>query len=49
MDQSRTPILDALADYHAKGRYGFLRSGLAAGMTIPDASDSKLEHFKVVA
>ena len=27
----------------------YLRSGLAAGMTIPDASDSKLEHFKVVA
>jgi arginine decarboxylase len=26
----------------------YLRSGLAAGMTIPDASDPKLESFRVV-
>jgi arginine/lysine/ornithine decarboxylase len=27
----------------------YLRAGLAAGMTIPDASDPKLETFRVVA
>jgi arginine decarboxylase len=26
----------------------YLRAGLAAGMTIPDASDPKLETFRVV-
>ncbi len=28
---------------------GYLRAGLAAGMTIPDAADPKLETFRVVA
>jgi lysine decarboxylase len=27
----------------------YLRSGLAAGMALPDAADSSLEHFRVVA
>jgi arginine decarboxylase len=27
----------------------YLRSGLSAGMAVPDASDAKLEHFKVAA
>jgi len=27
----------------------YLRSGLAAGMTLPDAADPSLEKFRVVA
>jgi lysine decarboxylase len=31
MDHSRAPLLDALADYHAKGRYGFSPPGHRQG------------------
>ncbi len=31
MDQSQTPILDALAEYHREGRYGFTPPGHRQG------------------
>lgn len=57
MDQSQAPPLDALADYHRSGSYGFsppavldcLRSGVGAGMTIPDPTDRTAQKFRVVA
>jgi arginine decarboxylase len=36
MDQSRAPILDALADYHATGRYGFSPPGHRQGRGADD-------------
>lgn len=36
MDQDRAPILEALADYHAKGRYGFTPPGHRQGRGIDD-------------
>src|SRR5919202_3168167 len=38
MDQSKAPILDALADYHATGRYGFSPPGHRQGRGADEAT-----------
>jgi hypothetical protein len=57
MDQFQAPPLDALADYQRSGSCGFsppavidcLRSGVGAGMTLPDPTDPTAQKFRVVA
>jgi hypothetical protein len=57
MDQSQAPAPEALADYHRSGSYGFsppavidcLRSGPAAGMTLPDPTAPTAQQFRVIA
>jgi len=46
MDHDKTPVLEAIDQYRRSGDY--LRGGVAAGMQLPDASDPKLETFRVV-
>ncbi|MET0454274.1 MAG: amino acid decarboxylase, partial [Mycobacterium sp.] len=45
MDHSRAPMLEALADYHAKGRYGFSppahRQGRGADQRVLDVLGSQ--------
>jgi len=47
MDQTRAPLLEALAEYHEV--IDFLLSGLEAGMVLPDPADPKLETIRVTA
>ena len=44
MDQSQTPLLDALVDYHATDRYGFTPPGHRQGRGVDDRVLDVLGH-----